>query len=231
MASDPNHQKIVEQISSLSPELQRAVFRHLRKSIPIHPLEKEWNLQAEVILEAISRSPDLSQRGIRGLIAEAFFEVEILPQLDGWSDTTPPGLHPYDFRLERKDASVRIQVKTQRKKSGRPMSANEGYRRFSKDKFVVETQKTRAGRDQEGRDTRPYRFGEFDILAVCMEPSSGEWADFRFTVERWLLEHTDHPKQILKFQPISKSPDSDWTDNLAECIDWFLSGTEKKINE
>lgn len=231
MASEKNLDDILRTLNGLSPEVQKAVLRHLRDIHPIHSIEADWNVPAEVILEAIARAPDLSQRGVRGLIAEAFFEVEILPTITGWEDVTPPGNHAFDFQIQNGDQTVRIQVKTQRRKSGRPMWASEGYRYLSDEKYVVETQRTRAGKDQAGKDTRPYRFGDFDILAVNMEPSTGEWGEFRFTLERWLLPRKDEPSSILKFQPVSLVPNRDWTDNLRECLEWHASEIVKTIEK
>ena len=54
--------------------------------------------------------------------------------------------------------------------------------------YVVETQKTREGTDRKtGEKTRPYRFGEFDILAVAMQPATGQWDRFFYTIADWLL--------------------------------------------
>ena len=184
---------------------------------------------AEVILEAISRSSDLSQRGVRGLIAEAYFEQRVLPMHPEWANETPPGNHPYDFLLGRGPQRVRIQVKSQRRKAGRPMTAKQGYRRFSGHKLLVETQKTRAGTDDKGASTRPYRFGEFDILAVSMEASTGDWTQFRYTVACWLLPRPDDSSLLLKFQPVSLQPDDDWTADLGAAIDWFVRGEAKQI--
>ena len=40
--------------------------------------------------------------------------------------------------------------------------------------YVAETKRTRGGVDLvTGQKTRPYRFGDFDILAVCLQPSTG----------------------------------------------------------
>lgn len=44
---------------------------------------------------------------------------------------------------------------------------------FEGEVFMTETQKTRTGTDGEENQTRPYRYGEFDILAVSMQPSTG----------------------------------------------------------
>jgi hypothetical protein len=41
-------------------------------------LEEKWNIPAEVILEAIARSQDITLRGIRGVIAELCFLLYVL---------------------------------------------------------------------------------------------------------------------------------------------------------
>jgi hypothetical protein len=92
---------------------------------------------------------------------------------------------------------------------------------------VVETQRSRVGRNSQGEDTRPYRFGEFDILGVSMEPVSRDWSTFRFTLGRWLIPRAANPLWIAIYQPVSLTPDDDWTDSLAQCIEWLESGVEK----
>ncbi len=230
MASTDRVDNILRMLADYSAEDQRAVLGHLRRLYPIHEIEAQWGVPAEVILEAIARSPDLSQRGVRGLIAEAYFEVHVLPSLRGWENVTPQGNHAFDFQVRRDDITASIQVKTQRKKAGRPMAAREGYRSLSEDKYVVETQRTRAGKDSSGADTRPYRFGEFDILAVNMEPVTGDWTQFRYTLERWLLPRENDHKLILKFQPVSLEPNDDWTDDLAVCLQWYEGDIKKRIS-
>ena len=90
---------------------------------------------------------------------------------------------PYDYLLDDGRGTIKVQVKLQRKKADKPMMASEGYRRLSSVMYVVETQRTRGGKDTKtGEDTRPYRFGEFDILAVATEPSSQRWDTFMYTV-------------------------------------------------
>jgi len=89
----------------------------------------------------------------------------------GWKNSTPAGDIPFHFSVEDVAGAVRVQVKNQRneKKVPKLWKGNAGI-------FVVETQKTRTGKDKKGKDTRPYRFDEFDILAVCLHPSTGKWA-------------------------------------------------------
>ena len=109
------------------------------------------------------------------------------------------------------------------------MLASEGYRSLSSDMYVVETQRTRGGKDPtSGEDTRPYRYGEFDILAVSMHPSTNRWEDFLYTVTDWLLPGSIS-NRILKFQPVSKTVNDDWTTDFEEVIRWWRSGQKKNI--
>lgn len=223
--------EIKKALSECSEEEQRLIFDYLRLKFLIHPIERQLNTTAEVMLEAIARASDLTLRGIRGIIAEASFKQNVVNHLTDWKDITPPGDGAYDFLLEDSIGKVSIQVKMQRLKAGQPMSAKSGYRFLSADKFVVETQRTRGGTDKKtNSDTRPYRFGEFDILAVSMHPSSGSWNDFMYTVGSWLLPREGDPSLILKFQPVAKAPNEEWTDDILQCIDWFRSGQVKKIS-
>lgn len=217
-------------LENASPEVQKAVLDWLRSRHPIHALEAQWRVPAEVILEAIARSPALSQRGVRGLIAEAYFDQIIGAGLPGWINETPRGNHPFDCLLRRGGASIRIQVKSQRRLNGQPMTARQANKAFSPGKLVVETQKTRAGEDEGGADTRPYRFVDFDVLAVSMEASTGDWTQFRYAPARWLLPRPTDSSLMMKFQPVSLEPDADWTDSLAVAIERFLSGVDRTIS-
>jgi hypothetical protein len=203
----------------------------LRSEFRIHPIEAELNVQAEIILEAIHKSSDLTLRGIRGVIAEAFFQINIASRLAAWRLAPINGDPPYDCLLSDGDRQVRIQVKMQRLKEHRPMMAKEAYRYLPADKYVVETQRTRGGTDPNtGLSTRPYHFGEFDILAVSLHPSTGDWYRFLYTVERWLISSPDRPECLLKFQPVATHPNDEWTDNLETSIAWFLSDLRKTIH-
>ena len=221
--------ELIQLVEAAPLDVQRALLNRLRELYPIHALEQSWRVPAEVILEAISRASDLSQRGVRGMIAECYFELKVLPRHPEWINETPIGNHPFDFVLRRADQRVKIQIKSQRRKAGQPMTARQANRSFSPTKLVVETQKTRAGLDDKGDDTRPYRFHEFDILAVSMEASTANWTEFRYTVSRWLIPRPGNPSLMFKFQPVSLEPDDDWTDDLNIAIDWHLSGAEKRI--
>ena len=211
-------------------EERRKVFEQLRTEFPIHELESEFNAPAEVILEAIARSPDITKRGIRGLLAEAAFIRDIIPTVasDGWVDRTPPivtskNALTFDAILEREGVNVRIQVKTQRRGKGNPW-----IRKFPQpwgESYVVETQRTRGGKDKKtGRRTRPYRYGQFDVVAVCMWASTGDWTSFRYAIGNDLFPEKGSSEFIAHIQPIPIQKDgrSFWTASLRDVLNAFV---------
>jgi excisionase family DNA binding protein len=224
--------RIEQLLTECTSEQRHAIFQLLRQEFPIHPIETDLNTEAEIILEAFARDKTgLTFRMMRGVIAQAAFEIEVVQDLAGWEDITPAGDLPYDFMLTDSNGPVKVQVKLQRSKEFRPMSANEAYRRFPKDMYVVETQKTRGGNDAAtGESTRSYRFNEFDIIAVAMQPSTLNWNSYMYTVGNWLVPNSNDRNKILKFQPVAIAPNDDWTDNFETCVSWLRSGLLKTIN-
>ncbi len=223
--------EIVDLLRRCTPDQRHQVFNLLRREFPIHPLEATWNTQAEVILEAIRRSPDITQRGVRGIVAEAVFSMDVVEPLlhQGWEALPIEGEQPYDVHLRDALGSVRIQIKMQRLTRGQPTT-----RRDYPGMYVVETQRTRTGQKQgasgeETVATRPYRFGDFDILAVSLHPSSGNWSSFLYTVASWLLPRPDDPRLLRVFQPVPRRPNADWTDDILQAVDWFRSGRVQTI--
>ena len=74
---------ILDSLDRCTPDEQLRVLAWLRARHPIHTLEATFGTTAEVILEAIARASDLSQRGVLGLIAEASFKVNVIDRLVG----------------------------------------------------------------------------------------------------------------------------------------------------
>jgi hypothetical protein len=221
-------------IDKASDEEKIVILDYLRQHIPLHPLEQKWATTAEAILTAIARSSDLTLRGVRGILAEATFERSILPPLiaEGWKAGQILGDRAYDFLLEREKISVKVQVKLQRSEKAIPKEYAK--RKLAKligalDRmYAVEVQKTRSGQ-RKGEKTRPYRFGDFDILAVNLHPVTGDWKRFVYTVGDWLLPRAANPELIEIFQPVPDRPDRYWTDDLVVCIKWFLGGRKERI--
>ena len=142
--------RVKEFIDHCSEKERRSLFEYLRRKLPRHPLEEKWDIDAETILTAIYRSPDLTQRGMRGILAEAVFERDILPGVEklGWHVLAAPlGDLPYDFLLERQSQKASIQVKLQRTEQGIPKRYQP--RRYTQELYVVEVQKTRSGKKRQ----------------------------------------------------------------------------------
>lgn len=226
-------QDLKQVLDQCSEQERASLLEYLKSKMPQHALEKEWGVGSEVILSAISRSSDLTKRGVRGIIAEAVFERNVLVALNGWEGVRFVEDRPYDFLLRNQQDSARearIQVKLQRMLRQQPMMASQANRHYPADHFVVEVQKTRGGFDpQTNEDTRPYRFGEFDVLAVNMHPSAKNWNSFLYTLSDWLLPRHPNTALIEIFQPVPAGPNEFWTDSLEVCLGWFVTGEKKKI--
>lgn len=206
--------ELLDIVRASTPDQKARLFSELRSSHSIHDLEKQWRIGAEVILEAISRSNDLTKRGVRGVIAETIFALEIVPKLSSWKDVTPAGNHSFDSVLRKKNKDVRVQVKLQRKERGQPKVRKDGS-------FVVEVQRTRGGL-RGGEKTRPYRFTDFDLLAVCMEPSTGDWTSFMYIPVRKLKADVSDKRAIMTFQSVPVHSDSfqgNWTGSLSAALE------------
>jgi hypothetical protein len=233
-------------IGQCSSEDQETLKSYLCKLFP-HPLEKEWEIDSDTILEAIRRSSDLTKRGVRGILAEAIFESQVIPKVKGlgWEAVVVPGNLSYDAYLQKGASSARIQIKLQRLEKQQPKLY---YPKFYKEKslYVVEVQKTRSGEITQkealpGSDTkltttksvttstRPYRFTDFDILAVNLHPSSHDWKDFRYALASSLLPRQKNPSLIEIFQPVSAETNEAWTDDLGICLKWYEEGSRPLV--
>src|SRR5271157_5296381 len=103
-------------IESLGPPELQSLASYLRDKLPKHPLEEKWRISYDLILDAIYRSQDIVQRGVRGVIAEAVFEAKVLPTIRGWHAVPVVGDLPYDFKIQgdSEKREITIQVKLQR---------------------------------------------------------------------------------------------------------------------
>jgi hypothetical protein len=228
----------VEELTTLIlalPERERAlVLENIQKSLPRHPTEVRLKADSRTLLEAIARANDFSIRGIEGIIAEAVFAIDILPGLKGWSEHAKPADAPFDFLLRRQArvGDVRLQFKMQRREKHVPLMASGAAKRRWRSLdtfFVVEVQKTRGGKTASGKKSRPYRFGEFDLLAVSLGASTGYWGDVAFTVANWLLPTESEPDAIRTLQPVNPAESDDWTRSFERAIEWLDSRKQRTI--
>ena len=212
-----------------TPEYRLALFKELRATHKIHKLEEAFGAPAEVILEAIHRAPELTRRMLRGVIADAAFSQYVVPAIadSGLRYITPKGNYTFDYKLADTIGSITIQVKLQRSERGRPVVKDGRRYGFGPEVFMVEPQTTRGGTDKENKKTRPYRYGDFDILAVSLQPSTGKWDTFRYTLARWLIQGNE-PSEIATMQPVPTAPNDFWTDDLVTAAQWLRGDPSDK---
>lgn len=219
--------QIINLIQNCSQQEINYLYEKLRITSTPHPYEVEVGASAIVILDAIHRSPELTKRMLRGILAEAAFGNYVIPfiQQYGWINVTPQGNFAYDYALGDARGTLKVQVKLQRSEKGQP-SIIEGKSPYyiNKPTYKVETQKTRGGKDSEDESTRYYRYGEFDIIAVSLQPSTGNWNTFMYSLGRWLNKSTKYHNCIEPNQPVPFTKDLYWTDNFLEAADWYYSG-------
>ena len=234
-------EKVKTLVESLTPTELETLSSYLRSKLPKLPLEKKWGISHELILHAIHRSQDIVQRGVRGVIAEAVFDAKVLPTIKGWRPVKVEGDLPYDFKIRRESdgREITIQVKLQRTEK----SVRLTRKSFGAGTFIVEVQKTRTGMKRRKKadavlpttapvapeKTRPYQFGDFDIIAVNMQPSTQDWTRFMYTVGSWLIPRAGDNRLIEIMQPVAEKCSEVWTDSIEECIRWFLSGKKKVV--
>ncbi len=234
--------EIKRAVAALPEAQRRELLLFLRGTLPPHQVEKQLHATAGELLEALARADELTIRMFRGVIAEAAFAVDVIPRLGGrWAERPTGRNAAYDFLMTdddppvppdapsfRKSLDVRVQVKMQRSKAGVPLLARSKQRTWPATYYVVEMQRTRTG-EHNGERTRPYRFGEFDILAVSLGPSTERWSNFMYTVEHWLVPDPKNPSQIQTFQPVAPADDDVWTSDFETCVRWWRSGISKRI--
>jgi hypothetical protein len=209
-------------LGQCSPEDEAVLFREIRARHLIHEFEGVIGAPAEMILEAVHRAPELTRRMLRGVIADAAFRTFVVASVAShdWRDVTPEGNFAYDYKLDDGGGPVTVQVKLQRSERGAPVVKDGKRYGFAGEVFMTETQKTRTGTDGEDNRTRPYRYGEFDILAVSMQPSTGKWDRYMYTLGRWLLPGKKEG-EMATLQPVSKAPGDWWTDDFRIVARWF----------
>lgn len=210
-----------ELLARCTLEERAAIFKELRATHAIHPYEAAVGAPAEMILEAVYRAPELTRRMLRGVIADAAFRTFVVAalQVRGWRDVTPEGNFAYDYSLDDGLGPIAIQVKLQRSERGAPVVKDGKRYGFDGKVFITETQKTRTGTDGDAKQTRPYRYGEFDVLAVSMQPSSGTWDSYMYTLGRWLLPGKT-AGEVATLQPVTKVAGEFWTSDFEVAAQW-----------
>lgn len=175
-----------------------------------HALETKWGVPAETILDAIAGAGDLTQRGVRGVLAEHQFR-NVLDKLPPPWTIAADKSHSTDFALTDGHGGmlVTIQVKMQALSAGVPKLDDTGW-------AMVETQKSRYRGTGHAR-TRLYAYDDFDILAVSLWPSTKDWGKFMFAYNH-ALAPSRRRGQMAGWQSVPPKPNDLWTDDLAMLV-------------
>jgi len=62
-----------------------------------------------------------------------------------------------------------------------------------------------------------------------MQPSTRDWTRFMYTLGSWLIPRGGDGSLMEIMQPVGRNRSDVWTDNIEECIQWFLSGEKKGV--
>jgi hypothetical protein len=199
----------------------------------------EWKSHAQTVLGAV-RASHPTKRGVNSAIAAAFFESGAMPGIaqQGWVRTsaTQTG-SPFGIVLEGNGRVVRVLIAILQLEAGKPRRQRSPARR--EDLYVVQVQKklsrapvmnlaSRDARTQAAGLARAYSFGDFDILAVNVQPVTRRWTDFRYTLTEWLVPCREDAGLIATEQPVSLEPASMWTEHLPTCLEWSVNQTRRQ---
>jgi hypothetical protein len=176
-----------------------------------HPLEKKFNASAADILEAIEHG-FRAQVDVKGKLAELYLHRH-LKRLQAKAQILSIEWHDADgqpdFEIEMRDGR-KLSVECKNLRSDKNFSDERGCK--------VEIQKTRGGRDKEGRKTRGYMTNYFDLLAACTFNQTGEWT-FRFIAARRLATRDDDPTvlKVMQLVPLV-GKDKFWFDDFLTAV-------------
>ncbi len=181
-----------------------------------HPLEIEYGLSADELLDAVYSRFRLKV-ALEGAVAEVHLQknIETLKSSGFLARSEEHDLNGYpDFTIwtKKSDKPLLLECKNARDDDYRGKGAITAYR--------VETQKTRAAKSDPS--SRYYGTSQFDILAVCLGKKTGNWSDFLFIKINDLARHSYYTNKLAVMHrvPLPESDDvSPWYHSLAELIE------------
>ena len=173
-----------------------------------HALELKYGLTAQELLDAIDKRFRLKV-ALEGAVAEVHFERKLrIASREGWLTSYEAhdvdGMHDYTI-VTLTGMAIRVEVKTIRN-GARPQ---------------VELQKTRAAKGDPS--SRYYDRDHFDVVAVCVGRSTGDWSQFRYALVWELPSHRNHPSklQIMHRIPEGEETEPRWFSRFQDIIDAY----------
>lgn len=173
-----------------------------------HSLEIKYGLTAQELLDAIDKRFRLKV-ALEGAVAEVHFERKLrIATREGWlkdfEEHDLDGMHDFTV-ITLTGKTIRVEVKTLR----------------NKPKPQVELQKTRAAKGDPS--SRYYDRVHFDVVAVCMGRSTGDWAQFRYALVSELPAHKNYTDKLYVMHNIPEGEDAvpRWFSRFQDVIDAY----------
>ncbi|MEI6639640.1 MAG: hypothetical protein WCL46_07975 [Chlorobium sp.] len=167
-------------------------------------------LQPKSCLTAIDKRFRLKV-ALEGAVAEVHFERKLrIASREGWLTSYEShdrdGMHDFTV-VTLSGIFIRVEVKTIR----------------NGPKPKVELQKTRAAKADPS--SRYYDRNHFDVVAVCVGRSTGDWSQFRYALVRELPGHRNHPDKLQVMHSIPEGAETNprWFSRFQDIIDAYAS--------
>lgn len=157
-----------------------------------HPLETEYGLSAEEMLDAIHRR-FRAKVTLEGAVAEVHLGKIVRAAathgaIARFEEHDQDGYPDFSIWLPGRDQPLRLECKNVR-------DSDEAYREGGVIvAFKVETQKTRTSAGDPS--SRFYGFDQFELLAVCLGKKTRSWTDFSFVRTSDLTPHPKYPGKL-----------------------------------
>lgn len=187
----------------------------------MHPLEKEYGLSANQLLDALSKR-FRAKVTLEGAVAEEQLALHIqstvkLGVIEKYEEHDVDGHPDFSIWLPNKKNAILVECKNVR-------NHNEAYRESGKIvAYKVETQKTRTSNNDPS--SRFYGVNQFDILGVCLGKKTGNWSDFLFIKTKHLSRHKNFSEKLSVMHRVPLKGDS------AELGNWYGSLSDLLLNE
>ena len=186
--------------------------------MPRHPLEREYDLTAKEILDALNKR-FRAKVALEGAVAEVHLG-KLIEAARGDGAVHHFQVHDEDsypdytvWTSAEEAPEYRIECKNVR-------DSTEAYREGGEIvAYKVETQKTRASKGDPA--SRFYGTDQFEILAVCLGKKTHDWKQFLFIWTRDLARHGKYRKKLAVMHrvPLPNGPiEPPWYDSLVELL-------------
>lgn len=182
-----------------------------------HPLEAEYGLTADELLDALSRR-FRAKVTLEGAVAEVHLGKHVQESTRAgaivrFEEHDEDGRPDYTVWLPGGIASVRVECKNVR-------DSDEAYRlNGAVVAYKVEVQKTRTSKADPS--SRFYGIDQFDVLAVCLGKKTHRWHDFVFAFTADLTRHPQYPLKLAVMHRVPLSVDDaqpPWFSSLSSLL-------------